>query len=337
MFNNLTNFMFFIMLLLGSIITVSSNSWLGAWMGLEINLLAFIPLLINLKYLASTEASLKYFIVQALASTTLLFVVLMLTFNQNFLPQYNLHLNIILNSALLMKMGAAPFHSWFPEVMEGLSWWMSFILMTWQKIAPMILISYCFLYKFITIAIILSITIGSIGGFNQTNLRSLMAYSSINHLGWMLSSLIISMSYWLTYFIFYVIMSLSIIHMLNSFNIYYFSQIFFSMSNNPIIKFSLFCNLLSLGGLPPFAGFMPKWIVIQALSETNLFLVITMVMMTLATLYIYIRLTYSALMINSLQLKYNKSWFNKMTKSMMSLNFFSLFGLSFIFIVYTII
>nr|URT60594.1 NADH dehydrogenase subunit 2 [Nepsalus decorillus] len=337
MFNNLTNFMFFMMLLLGSVISVSSNSWLGAWMGLEINLLAFIPLLINLKYLNSTEASLKYFIVQALASTTLLFVVLMLTFNQNLLPQFNLQLNIILNSALLMKMGAAPFHSWFPEVMEGLSWWMGFILMTWQKIAPMMLISYCFFYKFITIVIILSIAIGSIGGFNQTNLRSLMAYSSINHLGWMLGSLIISMSYWLIYFMFYAILSLSIIFMLNSFNIFYFNQIFFMMGNNPIIKFSFFCNLLSLGGLPPFTGFMPKWIVIQAFSETNLFIIVTMVTMTLITLYFYIRLTYSAFMINSIQLLWSKPWIYKMTKTMMLLNFVSLFGLMSIFIIYPII
>nr|URT60672.1 NADH dehydrogenase subunit 2 [Bullanga florida] len=334
MFNNLTNFMLFITLLLGSIISVSSNSWLGAWMGLEINLLAFIPLLINLKYLTSTEVSLKYFIVQALASTSLLFVILLLTFNQNFLPQYNLYLNIILNSALLMKMGAAPFHSWFPEVMEGLSWWMSFILMTWQKIAPMMLISYCIFYKFIVAIIILSIMIGSIGGLNQTNLRSLMAYSSINHLGWMLSSLIISVSYWFVYFMFYATLSLSIIYMFNFFNIFYFNQIFFSMNNNPIYKFLLFCNFLSLGGLPPFTGFLPKWIIIQMLSETNLFIVNIMVTMTLVTLYFYIRLTYSAFMIYSLQLSWNKTWYNSMTKITILLNFFSLFGLMLISIIY---
>nr|YP_009330766.1 NADH dehydrogenase subunit 2 [Bullanga florida]APD79369.1 NADH dehydrogenase subunit 2 [Bullanga florida] len=337
MFNNLTNFMLFITLLLGSIISVSSNSWLGAWMGLEINLLAFIPLLINLKYLTSTEVSLKYFIVQALASTSLLFVVLLLTFNQNFLPQYNLYLNIVLNSALLMKMGAAPFHSWFPEVMEGLSWWMSFVLMTWQKIAPMMLISYCIFYKFIIMIIILSILIGSIGGLNQTNLRSLMAYSSINHLGWMLSSLIISVSYWFVYFMFYATLSLSIIYMFNFFNIYYFNQIFFSMSNNPIYKFLLFCNFLSLGGLPPFTGFLPKWIIIQMLSETNFFIVNIMVTMTLVTLYFYIRLTYSAFMIYSLQLLWNKTWHSSMPKIMILLNFFSLFSLMLISIIYFIV
>nr|YP_010688250.1 NADH dehydrogenase subunit 2 [Fusoleon stigmatus]WBR65444.1 NADH dehydrogenase subunit 2 [Fusoleon stigmatus] len=337
MFNNLTNFLFMFILMLGSIISISSNSWLGAWMGLEINLLSFIPLLTNFKTTTSTESSLKYFIVQALASTTLLFVVLLLSFNQKFFIEYNIYLNIMLNSALLMKMGAAPFHSWFPEVMEGLSWMMSFILMTWQKIAPMMLISYCLSYNFIYFIIIICILIGSIGGFNQTNLRSLMAYSSINHLGWMLSSLMISLTYWLIYFLFYSILSLSIISLFNQLNIFYFNQIFSSLNNLPIMKFSLFCNFLSLGGLPPFTGFLPKWIIIQNLATVNISLVVMMVVLTLITLFFYIRLTYSAFMINSTQILWNFSYPVNLTNLSTLLNFFSLFGLTLITFLFMIL
>nr|WBR65561.1 NADH dehydrogenase subunit 2 [Layahima elegans] len=337
MYNNLTNFLFTLILMLGSIISISSNSWLGAWMGLEINLLSFIPLLTNLKNLTSTESSLKYFIVQALASTTLLFVVLLLSFNQKYSFEYYPYLNIILNSALLMKMGAAPFHSWFPEVMEGLSWIMGFILMTWQKIAPMILISYCLYYEFIYATIVISIFVGSIGGINQTNLRSLMAYSSINHLGWMLSSLLISLNFWMIYFMFYSLLSLSIIHLFYKLNIFYFSQIYSAISNMPILKFSMFCNFLSLGGLPPFTGFLPKWIIIQNLSMTNMALVTTMVILTLITLFFYIRLTYSALMINSSQISWNKLWHLNMSNLSVLLNFISLFGLITITLIYMIV
>nr|QUQ06995.1 NADH dehydrogenase subunit 2 [Euroleon coreanus] len=336
MFNNLTNLMFLMIVMLGSIISISSNSWLGAWMGLEINLLSFIPLLTNLKSLTSTESSLKYFIVQALASTTLLFVVLVMSFYQKFSFEYNNQLNIILNSALLMKMGAAPFHAWFPEVMEGLNWMMSFILMTWQKIAPMMLISYCLFSEFIFFIIILSIFVGSIGGFNQTNLRSLMAYSSINHLGWMLGSLMISLNYWFIYFTFYVILSLSIVFTFYQLNIFYFSQIFSSLSNNPIMKFSMFCNFLSLGGLPPFTGFLPKWIIIQNLSISNMALVVIMVILTLITLFFYIRLTYSAFMIYSSQISWNKMWNMSIFNTSILLNFFSLFGLILITLIYIV-
>nr|QNH82867.1 NADH dehydrogenase subunit 2 [Euroleon nostras] len=336
MLNNFTKFMFLLVMMLGSIISISSNSWLGAWMGLEINLLSFIPLLTNLKSLTSTESSLKYFIVQALASTTLLFVVMLMSFSQMYHFEYNFYLNIILNSALLMKMGAAPFHSWFPEVMEGLNWSMSFILMTWQKIAPMLLISYCLQAEFIFFIIILSIFVGSIGGFNQTNLRSLMAYSSINHLGWMLSSMLISMNYWFLYFIFYSILSLSIIFMFYQMNIFYFNQIFSNSLDSPMLKFMVFCNFLSLGGLPPFTGFLPKWIIIQNLSSYNITLVTMMVILTLITLFFYIRLTYSALMIYSTQISWNKLWSIKLFNSSILINFFSLFGLILISLIYII-
>nr|YP_008081540.1 NADH dehydrogenase subunit 2 [Ascalohybris subjacens]AGK07584.1 NADH dehydrogenase subunit 2 [Ascalohybris subjacens] len=338
MFNNLTNFMFLLTLMLGSIISISSNSWLGAWMGLEINLLAFIPLLTNFKNLTSTESFTEMFIVQALASATLLFTILLLSFSSNsMLFEFNTYLNIILNSSLLMKMGAAPFHSWFPEVMEGLTWITGFILMTWQKIAPMMILSYCMSHMFIMFSIILSIFVGSIGGFNQTNLRSLMAYSSINHLGWMLSSILISLSHWLVYYIFYTIISLSIISMFYQFNIFYFNQVFSSMNQSPVIKFLMFCNLLSLGGLPPFTGFLPKWIIIQSLSSMNMFLMTTMVMLTLITLFFYIRLTYSAFMIQSTQIMWNKMFHCNLTKMSILLNFFSSFGLILICFIYMIL
>nr|WOE90386.1 NADH dehydrogenase subunit 2 [Libelloides sibiricus] len=336
MFNNLTNFMFLVVLMLGSIISISSNSWLGAWMGLEINLLAFIPLLTNLKNMTSTEASLKYFIVQALASATLLFAVLLLSFNTNFMFEYNTQLNIVMNSSLLMKMGAAPFHMWFPEVMEGLTWMMGFILMTWQKIAPMMLISYCIHHKFIMFSIITSIMVAAIGGFNQTNLRSLMAYSSINHLGWMLSSLLISLSHWCIYFLFYTIISLPIILMFYQMNIFYFNQIFSSLNNYPLMKFTMFCNFLSMGGLPPFTGFLPKWIIIQSMSASNVFLMSLMVIFTLITLFFYIRLSFSALMIQSSQMLWSKMFNSKLSSITIMLNFFSIFGLILISMMYFI-
>nr|YP_009057628.1 NADH dehydrogenase subunit 2 [Nymphes myrmeleonoides]AHY39211.1 NADH dehydrogenase subunit 2 [Nymphes myrmeleonoides] len=333
MFKNFSLFLFFTTLISGSLISISANSWLGAWIGLEINLLSFIPLISNMKNSTSTESSLKYFIVQALASSILLFSVLILSLNSNFWMEFNMSLNLILNSSLLLKMGAAPFHSWFPEVMEGLSWLMNFILMTWQKLAPMILISYCFFYKFLYIIIIISIIIGSLGGLNQTNLRSLMAYSSINHLGWMLSSMMISFFYWFIYYLFYTLLSFSIIYMFFQMNIYYFTQIFTSLNYNMIMKFIIFCNFLSLGGLPPFTGFLPKWIIIQSLAMDNMFLMTLMVVFTLITLFFYIRLTYTAFMLNTSS---NKFYFNLKFNNLLFLlmNFISLFGLIFIIMIY---
>nr|QMS48766.1 NADH dehydrogenase subunit 2 [Osmylus lucalatus] len=337
MTKNFSSIIFLLTLISGSLITISSNSWMGAWMGLEMNLLSFIPLISNSNNILSNESSLKYFLIQVLASSILLFSVVMNSiFNGMNIFLYNDYIFIlILNSSLLIKMGAAPFHFWFPGVMEGLSWFNNFILMTWQKIAPMILLSYCINFNFITYIVMICVIIGSIGGINQTSLRKLMAYSSINHIGWMLSSMFISNLYWMIYFLSYTLLSLSIIYMFNYFNIFFMNQCYNTLNFSPVIKFLMFFNFLSLGGLPPFLGFFPKWILIQNLINNNMFMLTIMVMMTLITLFYYIRITYSAFMLNYTEIKWIN--YNYMPNyKMLTLNFISLFGLSIIFFIYNL-
>nr|YP_010625168.1 NADH dehydrogenase subunit 2 [Limatus durhamii]WBG72608.1 NADH dehydrogenase subunit 2 [Limatus durhamii] len=332
---------FFFMLIFGSLITISSNSWLSAWMGLEINLLSFIPLMNeNKKNLLSSESSLKYFLIQAFASIILLFSIIlnMLIFNNNFLMLNNFN-ELLMLSTLFLKSGTAPFHFWFPNVMEGLNWMNSLILMTWQKIAPLILISYNWNYEFFMISIILSVMIGALGGLNQISLRKLMAFSSINHLGWMLIAMMNNELLWLFYFMLYTLLSSSIILLFNNFKIFYFNQIFNFSLMNPIIKFFFFFNLLSLGGLPPFLGFLPKWLVIQNLMFLNqYFLMFIMVSFSLITLFYYLRMSYSIFMLN-----YSKnSWMllnNSMIKNLnliLIFNFLSIFGLILISLIYLI-
>nr|YP_010040145.1 NADH dehydrogenase subunit 2 [Ptychoptera qinggouensis]QOZ38535.1 NADH dehydrogenase subunit 2 [Ptychoptera qinggouensis] len=342
MFKNPSKLLFLVTLMMGTLITISSTSWLGIWMGLEINLLSFIPLMMNPNNLLSTEASLKYFLTQALASSVLLFTVLFLMMNKEFFSQINLKsyfFNIIILSTLMLKSGAAPFHFWFPEVMEGLSWLNNLILMTWQKIAPLMLISYCMEMNFMFISIILCILIGGLSGLNQTSLRKIMAYSSINHLGWMLSSMIFSETLWLIYFLFYSFLSFSVILLFNMFNFNHINQAFSLTKMNPVIKFSMFFSLLSLGGLPPFLGFFPKWLVIQSISSINqTFLLAIMVTLTLITLFFYTRICFSAFMMNYSEMLWNYSFYYKNFNMMLllTITFFSMFGLILVSIIYPI-
>nr|QXG19152.1 NADH dehydrogenase subunit 2 [Drosophila burlai] len=331
MFNNSSKILFITIMIIGTLITVSSNSWLGAWMGLEINLLSFIPLLSDNNNSMSTEASLKYFLTQALASTVLLFSSILLMLKNNMNTEINENFtSMIIMSALLLKMGAAPFHFWFPNMMEGLTWMNVLILMTWQKIAPLMLISYLNIKNLLLISVILSAVIGAIGGLNQTSLRKLMAFSSINHLGWMLSSIMISESIWLIYFLFYSFLSFILTFMFNIFKLFHLNQLFSWFVNSKILKFSMFMNFLSLGGLPPFLGFLPKWLVIQQLTLCNQYFLLTVMMMsTLITLFFYLRICYSAFMLNY----YENNWIMKMnmnstnTNLYLMMTFFSIFGL----------
>lgn len=295
--------MFLGILIIGTLISISANSWLRAWIGLEINLLAFIPLIRDNK-LISTESSLKYFLTQALASAVLLFRVILYILNSNKINSYHI-IEIIIFSSLLLKRGSAPFHFWFPNVIEGLSWLNSLILITWQKIAPLILISYIIIKPIIIIRIILSRIIGALGGLNQTSLRKLIAYSSINHLRWILAAIYRRNSIWIIYFLFYSFLTFRIIFLFNLIKISHINQLFTLYLNSKITKIFIFLNLLSLGGLPPFLGFFPKWIVIQHLVINNqLFLLTFMLIITLITLYFYLRLSYRAFILNY----YENNW-----------------------------
>nr|AMP43703.1 NADH dehydrogenase subunit 2 [Dialysis sp. KW-2016] len=339
MLKNSSKMLFFMMIILGTLLVISSNSWLSAWMGLEINLLSFIPLMIDNKNLMSNEAALKYFLVQAIASSILLFSIIFILMKENLMDQIYFKMNYLLYmlmTSLLLKSGAAPFHFWFPEIMEGLTWLNSLILMTWQKIAPLMLISYL-LSNNITIIVLLSILIGSLGGLNQTSIRKIMAFSSINHLGWMLAAMMINENLWMLYFILYSYLSMILIYFFNLFKIFHMKQMFNLFFNFKIIKFLLLMNFLSLGGLPPFLGFFPKWLIIQYLITNNyLLMLIMMILMTLITLYFYLRMCYSAFMMNY----YENNWFtnnffnNFFMNIYLLMSFISLFGLPLINFLY---
>nr|YP_010968315.1 NADH dehydrogenase subunit 2 [Parapoynx fluctuosalis]WNN67128.1 NADH dehydrogenase subunit 2 [Parapoynx fluctuosalis] len=320
-----SNKMFFLFILFFStLISISSNSWFGSWIGLEINLLSFIPLISNNNNMIS-EASLKYFLTQSIASINFLFcIIIKMTLMKNF--EMNYFISIMMNSSLLMKMGSAPFHFWFPNIIEGLSWFNSFILMTWQKITPIILISYFMNKNFIIFIIIMNSIIGAIGGLNQTSIRKLLAFSSINNLGWMLSAIMISENLWMFYFFIYSIMIMIMCMMFYMLNVFFINQLFF-INMNYLIKLNIIINFLSLGGLPPFIGFFSKWIIINFLINNNLFILnFILIMSSLIVLFFYIRIIYSSFMFNYLKLKWIKI---KIKNSMFfKLNFLSFISMS---------
>nr|QHR79485.1 NADH dehydrogenase subunit 2 [Gonimbrasia belina] len=321
-----SNKMFFIFILfLSTLISISSNSWFGCWIGLEINLLSFIPLISSPTNLLSSEASLKYFLIQSISSINFLFIILLkLMMMKNF--YLNNIFSIMINSSLLMKMGSAPFHFWFPLISEGLNWINNFILMTWQKISPMILLSYYFNKNFLYLVIIFNIIIGAISGLNQTSLRKLMVFSSINNLGWMILTIMISENLWIFYFSLYsFLISILCIFFFNL-NMFFINQLFINNISS-LIKINLLINFLSLGGLPPFLGFFPKWITINFLMYNNFILMtFLLVMFSLIILFFYIRLTYSCFMFNYIKMKWLK--INIKNKFMWILNFFSLISIS---------
>nr|QHR79546.1 NADH dehydrogenase subunit 2 [Necrobia ruficollis] len=320
--------LFFSTMIMGTLISISSYSWFGMWTGLEINLISVIPLFAKNINMYSSEASIKYFLTQALASMFILLSIILMSLNNEFITQnYNFILTMIMNSGLLTKMGAAPFHFWFPEIMEGLSWMNCLILLTWQKIAPMILMMYnSFMNSFMMFIIIISMIISGIMGFNQISLRKILTFSSINHIGWMISALTQSKIIWSYYFIIYTIISVNLILIFNKMKIFFISQLITFMTFQPYLKLFFSFNFLSLSGLPPFLGFFPKWLVINELCmNKNFLLSFILIFFTLFTLYYYVRTILTGMIMNyntNLLFKNKSNYF-----SILLFNFFSISGL----------
>nr|QAY82203.1 NADH dehydrogenase subunit 2 [Coccinella transversoguttata] len=293
--------LFLIIMMLGTLISISAYSWINIWIGLEMNLLAFIPLINYDNYKHSSETSMKYFLVQVSASMFIMFAIPYSFLKFNSFDKLNEVSNFIFNCAILMKMGAAPFHMWYPEVVRGMSWMNAMLMLTWQKIAPMILIMYNFKMNTLFYMIILvSMTVSGVKAWNQTSLKKILALSSINHMGWMMSMMFLNQSLWILYFTVYLFITTNLILVLNKYNINTTYELFNLMNLNKTTKFFFFLNLFSLGGIPPFLGFFPKWMVLKILMENDLyFLAFLMIFLTLISLYVYMRMIFQPMTFKS--------------------------------------
>lgn len=281
-------FIYSFFLILGTIISVSSSSLFGVWIGLEINIISFIPIIINLeRNKKSSEAAVKYFLIQAIASAIVIFRSLYYYFFNR--DVFSIAPNFLITLALCLKLGIAPFHFWFPEVLEGLNWTNSLLLLTWQKISPLTILSIFFNADiFIYISLISALT-GALSGINQTSIRKILAFSSISHLGWIGRIIFLNSTLWINYFVIYRIISFIICFSFWFFNLNFFSQLTLIKDLNR--KFIIFINLLSLGGLPPLLGFLPKWMAIIVI-RSNFPILVILILSRLITLYFYVRLCF---------------------------------------------
>nr|QNH73662.1 NADH dehydrogenase subunit 2 [Oriolus cruentus] len=288
-------------LLLGTTITISSNHWVMAWTGLEINTLAILPLISKSHHPRAIEAATKYFLVQAAASTLVLFSSMT---NAWYTGQWDITQlthptsSLILTAAISIKLGLVPFHFWFPEVLQGSSLTTGLLLSTAMKLPPITLLymtSQSLNPTLLTTLAVLSAALGGWMGLNQTQTRKIMAFSSISHLGWMAIILIYSPKLTLLNFCLYTLITATVFLTLNTMKALKLSTLMTAWTKAPSLSTILLLILLSLAGLPPLTGFLPKWLIIQELTKQDMVpAAVAMSLLSLLGLFFYLRLAYCA-------------------------------------------
>nr|ADN30013.1 NADH dehydrogenase subunit 2 [Asaccus nasrullahi] len=282
-----------------TIITMSSHHWLLAWLGLELNTLSILPIITKPHHPRATEAATKYFLIQATAAALVLLSGAMNTWqtgqwliSQPMEPAPS----VTLLAAITLKLGIAPAHAWFPEVLQGSTMTTALIMSTWQKLAPLTFL-YLTLNHMSTVAILciglLSALMGGLMGLNQTQTRKIMAFSSIAHMGWLMVALTANLSLTTLTLLTYMTMTTTMFIMLSATNAKSLPDLGNAWSHSPTLQAMTLITLMSLGGLPPLTGFMPKWLILKELTSIKLtFISTAMILASLPSLFFYTRMTY---------------------------------------------
>ena len=309
--------------ILGMMVMISSNDLIVFYMGLELQSLALYVLAsFNRDNLLSTESGLKYFLLSALSSGLLLYGCSLIygfsettNFNQIFYnsnnDQYGLTFGIVfILVGLAFKISAVPFHMWAPDVYEGSPTSVTIFFAILPKIAALT-VFIRFLYVpfgnmieqwqiilvFISIA---SMVFGAVAAIGQKNLKRLVAYSSISHMGYALAGLSTGTNQGIqssiTYISIYLVMNLaffSCLFMLKRNEKYYekIEDLSGLSKNHPLLSFSLMIILFSLAGIPPLAGFFAKFYIFMSVIEQSMYyLAVVGLLSTVIAAFYYLRI-----------------------------------------------
>ena len=308
---------------LGMLIMISSNDLIIFYMGLELQSLAlYVLATFNRDQIKSSEAGLKYFVLSALSSGLLLYgcsLIYGFTGSTNFdvianqlnSSEYALTFGIVfILVGLAFKITAVPFHMWAPDVYEGSPTSVTLFFTMVPKIAALtVFIRFLyvpFLYlidQWQMILVFLSIAsmiFGAVAAIGQTNLKRLVAYSSIGHVGYALAGLATGSNEGIQssviYITIYIIMNLglfSCLLMMKRNNVYYekIDDLSGLSKNHPLLSLSLLVILFSLAGIPPLAGFFAKFYIFKSVLEQSMFfLAIVGLLSTVIAAFYYLRL-----------------------------------------------
>nr|YP_010247333.1 NADH dehydrogenase subunit 2 [Bothrogonia shuana]QKQ14775.1 NADH dehydrogenase subunit 2 [Bothrogonia shuana] len=306
---NSTLFLFMNTMVLGMLLSISTNNFIMLWSGLELSLMSFIPMMSS-KNLLSSESMMKYFIVQSMSSSIMISGLVLMGIN-------TMQSEYLIVTSVLIKVGMAPFHNWMITVIEGMSYQMILIMLTMMKVPPLMVISY--LNVTLYLPVFISLIVGAIWGINQNSVRKMLAYSSIYNMAYMCSC-IKMISVWSMFMINYTIVITSVLLMFMKLNIYYFNQMMVN-SFKKSMNISIWMLMLSLGGIPPMMGFLGKLMVLEYLiSIDQLMLTAMMVLSSLPVMFYYMRCSFMSMTMSSISMKWMTPSPSKILTNLLAIN-----------------
>lgn len=282
-----TKILFYIGLFTRVLVAVSADNYGIFWLGLEVNIMSFCAILVKSETF-SVEGVIKYFLIQALASQIIIlrWCSILLFYTE---------VALIIRIALFIKLGVAPLHFWFPSVAQRINWSNNIVLITIQKLSPLVILTkFDLVRNLVYTLVLLNIFLGGLGGLNQTSLRKLLAFSSVTHMGWILCAWLFAEKLWVFYYLLYCLVSLSVIIILDNDQHYQIRSIFKGKDLKKYLAFIV--RLLSLGGFPPFVGFIGKWIVVYHIVKVDIWLLSLIALMgRIISLYFYLRVVWTGI------------------------------------------
>nr|YP_009488327.1 NADH dehydrogenase subunit 2 [Cysteochila chiniana]AWD31586.1 NADH dehydrogenase subunit 2 [Cysteochila chiniana] len=306
---------FLMIMIMSTVMVMSSNKWLSVWMGMEINMMMTIPFMFQNKSKELSEKIMTYFLTQAMGSIILLTSIMMKTYNLNFMI-----VMFTTTVSMMIKMGIPPFHMWMPEMLNKMDWITLLIMITLQKINPLIVSSQLTEQNnLLNMMMITAATVGSISGINQLSLSKIMAFSSINHMSWMMMCMAMKNNLWIKYFIVYALITATLCLTFNKNMSFYMNQLNHNMMN--MNKMMMLTMMLNLGGIPPLPGFLLKWMTMESMMVSNYFFMMTiMIFSSMVTLLFYMKLMYTNMMLSSTMTKFKLMNHNKQLYLIMLIN-----------------
>nr|QWS05458.1 NADH dehydrogenase subunit 2 [Zecheuna tonkinensis] len=276
-------------MIMSTMASLSSNNFIFSWMMMEINMISFLPIMTKSNKMK--DQTMKYFIIQSMASSMMLMSMLM-----NSCIETPINTSIMMMTSMLMKLGLIPFHIWMPMIMNSMTWENCMMMTTIQKIIPIMLSSQMLSTKMTSLPMIMSLMIAPMSAMKQLSMKKIMAFSSITNTPWMIMSMTNSKNQFMMFFMIYSTITIMIMKKFKKMNMMYVNQINMTKIKE---KVSILILWMSMSGMPPTTGFIPKWFILQSTMSWTMTLSTTMIMSSMLTTFMYIKMISPMIMISS--------------------------------------